>query len=244
MEEATYRIQSLARGLAMLTEVASSDADLTAAELSRRIGVSRQTAYHLLHTLRQVGFIEQDPAKRYRLGWALTSVVDGYARQVAPPTAALQGLRALAGRTGEACSLSVWSGDDVVLIAQEPGRHPVRVAEVPVGQRGALHARASAKILLARCAPERREEIIAGISYERYTARTITRRVDLERTLDQAAADGWAIDDEELVVGVVCVASYVEVDGNGLAFSVLAPTARYRANAEEYVAAALAVPGD
>lgn len=239
----TYRIQSLARGLAILSAVASSDGDLTAAVLSRRIGVSRQTSYHLLHTLRQTGYVEQGPGQRYRLGWAVTSLADGYTRHVAPPAIAMKRLQRLAELTGETCSLSVWSGDDVVLIAQEPGIHQVRVADIKVGQRGALHARAAAKILLARCSEERQRELLGLMDLTAFTPHTITDLRTLGQQVDHAAEAGWAVDAEELAVGVTCVAAASKLDDVDFALSVLAPTARYRANATEYVSVLLKVTG-
>lgn len=238
-EDDTYRVRSLARGLALLTTIAESDGNLTAADLSRAVGVSRQTAYHLLHTLRQTGFVEQGAGQRYRLGWAVTSLVDGYGRHVAPPAAALERLAAMAKATGETCSLSVWSGDDVVLIAQEAGLHHVRVADIPVGQHGAMHARASSKILLARSVPERREKVLSDLAFTAFTPHTLTDRASLEAQIDAAAESGWAMDDEELAVGITCVASCIRIDDADFALSVLAPTDRFKANADNYVAAVL-----
>jgi IclR family acetate operon transcriptional repressor len=242
-DQPTYRIQSLARGLALLSEIAASEGDLTAAELSRRIGVSRQTAYHLLHTLRQAGYVEQAAGQRYRLGWSVTTLVDGYARQVAPPRKALDLLAELVRRSGESCSLSAWSGNDVVLIAKEPGVHPVRVADLDIGQHGALHARAAAKILLAHCSPQRRQEVFGELTFERYTQNTITDPVAFGAEIERASADGFATDHGELVEGMTCVASCVDIEGADFAFTILAPSERYAIRAEDYNAAVLDLTG-
>jgi IclR family acetate operon transcriptional repressor len=239
MPDGSFRIQSLARGLALVSEVAESDGELTAAELSRRIGVSTQTTYHLLHTLRQVGYVEQDPSQRYRLGRAILPLIDGYERQFAPPDAVIRRLRKLRAATGETCSLSVWSGDDVLLIAEEPGNHTVRVADIQVGQRGALHARASGKILLARADAERRDRVLKDLHLKRFTGHTITRRAKLEQEIERAATNGWAIDDEEFVPGLTCIAACLEYKGTDFALAILAPTERLKENKSEYLAALL-----
>lgn len=238
-DEGTYRIQSLARGLAIVSEVAESDEALTAAELSRRIGVSAQTTYHLLHTLRQVGYVEQDSSQRYRLGRAIAPLIDGYERQFAPPDSVIRRLRKLKAVTGETCSLSVWSGDDVVLIAQEPGDHTVRVADIQVGQRGALHARAASKILLSRTDSEKRERVLKDLQLKKFTDHTITRRGTLEQEIDRAGANGWAMDDEELAPRVTCIAACMDFNGTDYALAVLAPTDRLKENTDQYLAALL-----
>jgi DNA-binding IclR family transcriptional regulator len=241
--EGSYRIQSLARGLAIVSEIANSDGELTAAELSRRIGVSTQTTYHLMHTLRQVGYVEQDSSQRYRLGRAIPALIEGYKRQFAPPSDVLRRLRNLKETTGETCSLSAWSGDDVVLVAQESGDHTVRVADIQVGQRGALHARASAKILLARADSEKRDRILKEVQLKRFTEHTITRRAKLEQELTQAAEKGWAMDDEEFAPGLTCIAACTEHGGADFALTILAPTGRLRDNLSGYLAALLEATG-
>ena len=243
MAEGTYRIQSLARGLAIVSEIAESDGELTAAELSRRIGVSTQTTYHLLHTLRQVGYVEQNSSQRYRLGRAIPTLIDGYKRQFAPPSAVVRRLRRLKEATGETCSLSAWSGDDVVLIAQEPGDHTVRVADIQVGQRGAIHARAAGKILLARSDAEKRDQILKELQLKKLTEHTITRRAKLEREIELAAANGWAMDDEEFARGLTCIAAGLEHDGTDFALAILAPTERLKENSDNYLGALLEAVG-
>lgn len=238
-EESAFRIQSLARGLSVLAHVAASDGDLNAAELSRLTGVSRQTTYHLLHTLRQTGYLQQVRGQRYRLGWAVTTLVDGFNRQVTPPREALQLLRELVERSGEACSLSAWSGDDVLLIAKEPGVHPIRVADVYIGQHGALHARAAAKALLAQTEPSRREKIVSQLTFERYTANTTTDPVTFGAEIEQVSVQGYATDHEELIQGMTCVASAISVDGTDFALTILAPSDRYAIHADAYIDAVL-----
>lgn len=237
MTEGSFRIQSLARGLAIVSEVAGSDGELTAAELSRRIGVSPQTTYHLLHTLRQVGYVEQDSSQRYRLGRAIPALIDGYERQLAPPEAVIRRLRKLREVTGETCSLSAWTGDDVVLIAQEPGEHSVRVADIQVGQRGALHARAAGKILLARSDAEKRDRVLKELNLKRFTEHTITRRAKLDQELQRVAESGWALDDEEFARGVTCMSACLDYKGTDFALAILAPTQRLKENSDQYLAA-------
>ncbi|MCV7229482.1 IclR family transcriptional regulator [Mycolicibacterium komossense] len=241
MAEGEYRIQSLARGLSVLSEVANSDGELTAAELSRRVGVSTQTAYHLLHTLRQTGYVEQNSSQRYRLGRAIPALIDGYKRQFSPPDAVLRRLRRLKDATGETCSLSAWSGDDVELVAQEAGDHTIRVADIQVGQRGALHARAAGKILLARADEDKRKRVLQDILLKKFTEHTITRRAKLEEALQRARDTGWAMDDEEFSSGLTCVAACLDHDGTDFALAILAPTERLKANFDHYLATLLDV---
>ena len=229
-----YRVQSLARGLRLLSEIATSDGDISAAVLSENTGLSRQTVYHLLHTLRQAGYVEQHSGALYRLGWGVKPLAEGYGSQVRPPREALESLERLAQRTGETCSLSVWSGEDVVLIAQVPGRRPVRVADVEVGQRGSIHARAAGKALLAHADAVFRADVLRDLVLTPLTENTLTDRNGFEREIEHIGEQGWALDREEFAIGVTCVAAVATIDVADFALSILAPTSRFREHADSY----------
>jgi DNA-binding IclR family transcriptional regulator len=211
---------------------------LTAKELSERTGVSRQTTYHLLHTLREAGYLERGPGMRYQLGYATRSLAYGETAPTGFPEAVTR-LEKLAQRTRESCTLSCWQGDDVVVVAQVPGIHAVRVADVHPGQRGHLHARASGKLLLAYASPERRRRVMAGLELVRLTEKTLTRGRALERELARTRSLGYATDIEEFAEGISCVAGRAVTAGTELAFAVLAPSWRFDENFDDYVDAVL-----
>jgi IclR family acetate operon transcriptional repressor len=237
-DERRPRVQSLARGLALLTEVGQNPGALTAAELSDRVGLTRQVTYHLLHTLRATGFVQTTAGQRYELGLAFHGLA-----QVAPAPGNPQSLgagylRALATLTQESCSMSTWQGDDVVVVDQAPGAHAVRVADVHIGQRGDLHARASGKLLLAFASPERFARVFDRLDLRRLTPATTTDPAALRAEFDTIRTAGYAVDREEFTAGVTCVSARAVVAGTELAFTVLAPTGRFSA---DYVRDAVSV---
>ncbi|WP_432831014.1 IclR family transcriptional regulator [Dactylosporangium sp. CA-092794] len=232
------RVQSLARGLALLTEVGQHPGALTAAELSDRTGLTRQVTYHLLHTLRATGFVQVSAGQRYELGLAFHSLAQAGPAPGNPESLGAGYLRALATLTQESCSMSTWQGDDVVVVDQAPGAHAVRVADVHVGQRGDLHARASGKLLLAHASPERFGRVFDRLDLRRLTPATKTDPAALRAEFDTIRADGFAMDREEFTAGVTCVAARAVVAGTELAFTVLAPTGRF---SPDYVRDAMAV---
>ena len=221
------RVQSLARGLALLTEVGQHPGALTAAELSDRTGLTRQVTYHLLHTLRETGFVQLTAGQRYELGLAFRSLARAEPAAGNPESLGAGYLRALATLTQESCSMSTWQGDDVVVVDQAPGAHAVRVADVRVGQRGDLHARASGKLLLAYASPERFARVFDRLGLRRLTPATTTDPAALRAELETIRTVGYAMDREEFTPGVTCVAARAVVAGTELAFTVLAPTSRF-----------------
>lgn len=234
------RVQSLARGLALLTAIAQGRGLYTAKELSEQVGLPRQTTYHLLHTLRELRFVEKVADQRYQLGLAMHGLTEAFQAQLMPSPETAGHLRALTAQTGEACSVSTWRGDDVVVLAHSPGVRAVRVSDVEVGQHGNLHARASGKLLLAFCDADRRERIRRSLTFPALTPATITDQAEFDGELTRVHSQGFAEDRQEFATGISCVAALAIVAGSHFAFSVLAPNQRFIEHREEYVRAVLA----
>lgn len=231
------RVQSLARGLSLLTAIARGRGMYTAAELSEQVSLPRQTTYHLLHTLRELHFVEKVSDQRYQLGLAMHGLTEAFQAQLMPSPETAGHLRLLTARTGEACSVATWHGDDVVVLAHSPGVRAVRVADVEVGQHGNLHARASGKLLLAFSSPDRRERVRRSMTFEALTPATITDPASFDEELDRIRSQGFAEDRQEFATGISCVAALATVAGSDFAFSVLAPNERFSEHREEYVRA-------
>src|SRR3954452_18711340 len=107
------RVQSVARAAAILRVVATSEKGVTAPEIARAVGLSRPTAYHLLHTLRDEGLLLRGGHREYRLGFAVGTLAQAFARQLAPPELLLPFLRALAALTGETAYICMLSNAGV-----------------------------------------------------------------------------------------------------------------------------------
>lgn len=234
------RVQSLARGLALLTVIAQGRGIYSAKELSEKLGLPRQTTYHLLHTLRELRFVEKVSDQRYQLGLAMHGLTEAFQDQLMPSPETAGYLRALTAQTGEACSVSTWLRDDVVVLAHHPGVRAVRVADVAVGQYGNLHARASGKLLLAFCDADRRERILHSLTFPALTPATITDPAEFDAELGKIRSQGFSEDREEFAAGISCVAALASVAGSHFAFSVLAPTERFIRYRDDYVRAVLA----
>ena len=101
------RVASVARALALLDEVARSDAGLGVNELARRIGVNASTASRLLGTLEDGGFVERSPDGPYRLGLKFVALSDRVLGQLDVRERARPWLTWLVQETSETATLSV-----------------------------------------------------------------------------------------------------------------------------------------
>src|SRR4051794_16715417 len=78
------RVQSVARAVKILNEIARSPDGVTAQELSKAVGLNRATTYHLLHTLASAGYVTPADGHRYRIGLGVSGLVAAFERQVLP----------------------------------------------------------------------------------------------------------------------------------------------------------------
>jgi len=115
---------------------------------------------------------------------------------------------------------------EVVYLDRVEAEWPLRL-HLPVGGTVPAHCSASGKLLIAALAPAERDALAAAIPLPRFTEHTITDRALLAKELDRILAAGYALDDEEYVAGVACVAVPVKVGGQTVAaIAVHAATAR------------------
>jgi IclR family transcriptional regulator, acetate operon repressor len=232
------RIQSVARAVALLNEIARSPAGLTAQELSAANGLSRATTYHLMQTLAAVGYIVAGADHRYRIGIGAGAIVEGFERHVVPEDF-LPLARALAQRTGETAYVAGREGPDLVLLCSVPGQHQVAVANSPVGPIQHGHARASAKLLLALAPEDERERYLAANPLTRMTSRTITSRGELLAEFERIREAGYATDLEEFHEGVCCFAAPLARGAAPYALALSAPKGRFEARRDDYLEAVL-----
>lgn len=137
-------------------------------------------------------------------------------------------LNQLVADVGESCNLTALSGADVIYLDRVESAFPLRM-ELKPGTRVPIHCSASGKLFLAHLAPARRNALLDALALESYTATTLTTRAALEDELAQIKRQGYAVDAEEFVDGLVCVAVPVEKSGSTslrCAVAVQAPSAR------------------
>lgn len=125
-------------------------------------------------------------------------------------------LRHLVEELGESCNLTALSGHEVIYLDRVETATPLRFYLHP-GSRVPAHCSASGKLLLAQLSASQRRRLLAHIPLESYTPRTITTFDGLEEELQRVKKQGFALDNEEFLPGLMCVA-------------VLVPSAQGRSN--------------
>jgi DNA-binding IclR family transcriptional regulator len=205
----THTHQSLERGLRVIEATARMGGSATLAEISRKTALPRSTAHHLLRALVDFGYLVQDgDARPYRLApklfrltgrtWSPEQLVE-----VARPC-----LEDLSRRTGEGTSLATLRAGVITIVAKCDPLDPVRVVQ-EVGTARPIHCTAVGKALAAWLPEVELDGVLARITFERKTARTILTAAGLRAELARIRATGFALDNEEHIPGIRCIAAPV-----------------------------------
>jgi IclR family KDG regulon transcriptional repressor len=199
-------IQSIERAFAILEEVARHRDGIGLAELAKRVGLHSSTAFHLVRTMAQLGYVSQPRnSKKYRIGRRLFALAAGALDEVELVSIATPVLEKLTLETGESSHFAIRSGDDIVVVAKTAGSGMFQL----VDRSGALrpgHATALGKVLLAALEAPELGRYLGAHELRAFTPKTIVEREALERALEDVRRRGIAFDDGEFDPEVRCVA--------------------------------------
>ena len=204
------------------------------AALSRDCGLSRPTLYRILQALSARGLVRAVDGE-FALGYGLLDMATQVWASSDLTTVAAGELKRLRDITGETAYLAVMEGGGVLSIGRFQGAHSQRSAAA-LGSVKPLHCTSQGKALLAHLPPAQRDRLLAAPLVAR-TERTITDPILLNVELAKTRARGFALDDEEIVMGTRCVGAPV-LDARGMpiaAISVAGPSFRVTLPRTEYL---------
>jgi IclR family acetate operon transcriptional repressor len=217
MAEDRYRVQSVDRALTVLEALGASGSEgMAASEVAKQLGTSKSTAFALLQTLLERGFVAdggEGATRRYRLGMALARLGERVVSQITLRDVAMPVLHHLTDATGLTSRLAVLEDAWAVVLGRVDAPGNVRFTS-HVGRRELPHSSGVGKALLAALPEERARELVESTGMPMRTPKTITEVDALLRDLAAVRERGYAIDDEEDAEGVFCVgASFTDHRG-------------------------------
>ena len=199
----TAFVQSLERGLAVIRALSTPDPQ-TLSDVARTTGLSRAAARRFLLTLDRLGYVSQRDG-RFALTPQVLALGYAFLSSLTLPEVAQPHLARLVEQVHESSSVSVLDGRDVVYVARVPTRRIMTVS-INVGTRFPAHATSMGRVLLAGLPPDERAAALDAVALEPITPETITARAALEAEIDRVAAQGYALVDQELEVGLRSIA--------------------------------------
>ena len=200
-------VLALRRGLSILDTFSGHHGELGVNEIARLVGMHKSTVSRLCATLENAGYLERDgTTNRFRLGARIHQLAGSTAPTADLRTLARPVMRELVESSRETATLGVRDGNHIVTIDVVDGLNYMRMA-TRVGMRTQVHASAVAKAILAYLPLEEVEEVLRDWPMSSLTPNTITDPATLKQRLADVRDRGYALDMEELEVGLRCVAA-------------------------------------
>ena len=221
-------IQVIARMFSLLDALASHQDPVSLKALSETTGLHPSTAHRILNDLAIGRLVDRPEAGSYRLGMRLLELGNLVKARLDVRDAALGPMRELHKLTHQPVNLSVRQGDEIVYIertySERSGMQVVRA----VGGRAPLHLTSVGKLFLAFDDPHRVRAYATRTGLSGHTRNSITDLPALERELASVRQNALARDNEELELGVRCMAAGIFDDQGKLiaGLSVSAPADR------------------
>lgn len=199
-------VKSVEHALDILDLLARRKKAAGVTQLAEELGMNVSTAHHLLRTLQSRRLVEQDPdSKLYRLGVRSVQLGQAYLASLDLYAVTQPYLREAARESGETVTLAALDGTSIVTLATIPGRFTVRSLGATTSRHNA-HATALGKILLAGLPSTELHDLVAESGLTRFTPHTIGTFRQLEADLKRVREQGFAVDLQELEVGLGCLA--------------------------------------
>jgi IclR family acetate operon transcriptional repressor len=205
--------------------------------LAARVGLVKSSAFRILYTLKELGYVEQP----HRNGaYRLTMKALALARSPALRPTLVNVVRPHLERLREELHESVWlaelRGRTVLLVDAAETAHQLRLS-LDLGDSCPLHAAALGKAIAAWMPPAELRAALGRGKLPAYTAKTIVSRARLAAELARVRRLGYALNEEETIEGALLAGAPI-FDAQRAAFaaiSVAAPTARCSARKREHM---------
>ena len=222
-----YPIHSVENAFSLLEVLADNGLELGIAELCKKISLPKGTVHRLLGTLKNLGYIEQNPQNRkyyltvkiFKLGTSVTDRVGLV--QIIPY------MKELSRKFNETVNLAILDRDEIIYLYSMGSDNTLKL-DLRIGSNQPAYCAAVGKVLLAYLSEQELDGYLQRVKLKSYTPYTITSKEYLKKDLKLIREKGYSFISEEYMQGVSCVAVPLKDQQRkvcaGLSFSV--PTVR------------------
>ncbi|GGD52521.1 IclR family transcriptional regulator [Paenibacillus nasutitermitis] len=205
-EERKYWVPALDKANRVLSVVSQEPGKYKLIDLSRRLDINKSSMFSLLHTMETLQWVKKGADDTYSLGEVIAVLGSLMIRQFDLQDIFQEEAAGVRDRLQETIQLARRIDDHILYLGKVEAPTPVRLQSEP-GMRLAAHATALGKVMLAQLPEAEWERLYPGRTLAKMTPRTIDDRSELFAELTEIRKQGYALDDEEAVIGFQCVAA-------------------------------------
>lgn len=219
--ERKYWVPALERADLILTAISKKPGEYKLMDLCEATGINKSSMFSLLRTMETLAWVKKDENEAYALGAGVsyynTVFNESHKQNINLVEHFLKLASESARNVGETFQLSVLDRSEILYLAKQEGASLVKLESSP-GMRFPAHATAMGKMMLALLPVEELERRYPDRTLSPVTARTVTDWNEFLAVLAVIRKDGYAVDHEEVIQGICCVAAPVlDASGNAVA---------------------------
>jgi IclR family acetate operon transcriptional repressor len=233
MQTGSNSIQVIERLARLLDVIAEQESPVSLKILSAETGLHPSTAFRILSSLAEYGFVERTSRGSYQLGVKLMQLGSRVSASVDIRKVALPLMEKLRDKLGETVNLTVREEDEVVYIERTLAKRMIRVEQV-IGSRAPLHVTAVGKLILGNQGEAACRSYAKRTKLPAYTNNTHTKVTALLQDCMAATKNGYALDNEEAELGVGCIGTLIH-DSSGHAVAGLSVSAPIERRRDEWI---------
>lgn len=211
-------IQSVERAADILELFMISKPELSVKEISDHLGLSKSTVHGLIKTLEHRGYLQQNPEDlKYKLGLKLFELGSFIGSQLDIVKIAQPIIKETVDKLKETVHLVIRQQDELIYVEKVEGPHTLRISS-HVGKTAPIHCTGVGKAILAYQDEKEVDRILLSGKLESFTEFTVTDVNEIKKQLDFTREHGYSMDDEEIELGLKCIAAPIfDHNGNAIA---------------------------
>lgn len=203
-----YTIRSLERASEILNCFTLYEPEKNLTQLSEETGLHKSTVFRILDTLERIKWVRKDPkVGTYRIGFAIFELGTRAIRGNDFYNVSLFHLEKLVKVTAQSAHLVINDQGEVLYLNKVECSGSIITQPSQIGLRFPMHCTAVGKVLLSFMEEEQVRSIIAAKGLKRMTKNTICEESELINEIQKIRQKGYAIDNEEIQLGLRCVAA-------------------------------------
>lgn len=196
---------SLARGLAVIEAFSPQRRQMSTSQISQKTGIPRAAVRRCLYTLAKLGFVSSEDGRNFALRPRILSLGHAYLASTPLAKAGQPVLRDVSNRLHESSSIAILDGDEILYIARASTTR-IMTIDLDIGSRLPAVYTSMGRVLLAHAAEEDREACLERAKPIQYTEYTLMTKEALRTELGRVRAQGYALVDQELEIGLRSIA--------------------------------------
>lgn len=211
IKKPAYTAPSVKKAFQILKAIADSSTRLGVSELSKQLKIGKSTVHGITSALEELGVLVRDPIdKKYSIGYRMIELGRKAYGRIELREITRAPIERLVDEIGETVFLGIMDGDHVLILDVVEPPSEMKITSPP-GTRLPLLAGATGKVFLSLLDEERAKEIVQKMGLKNYTPRSITDPKRYLREVKDTKEKGYAIDDEEYLIGVRAVAAPLSI---------------------------------